>query len=249
MIKPSTLLRLLGIAAAVAALVVLGRAAGGRLPAFLDWVAGLGAWGPAVFIAGYVVACVAFVPGWILTLAAGVLFGLARGTLYVFAGAVLGSTAAFLVSRHLARGAVARRIAGDARFAAVDRAIARAGLKIVFLLRLSPLFPFNLLNYALGLTQVRLRDYLLASVGMLPGSVLYVSYGVAIGSLAQVAAGMPARRDPAGLALFGIGLVATLLVTVYVTRLARRALAEATAGPPSQAAVGTGDPAVAGERR
>jgi uncharacterized membrane protein YdjX (TVP38/TMEM64 family) len=149
---------------------------------------------------------------------------------YVFVGAVLGSTAAFLVSRHLAREAVARRIAGDARFAAVDRAIAGAGLKIVFLLRLSPLFPFNVLNYALGLTRVTLRDYFLASIGMLPGTLLFVSYGVAIGSLAQVAAGMPVQRGGAGVVLFGLGLVATLLVTIYVTRLARRALAEATAG-------------------
>ncbi len=224
----SAILKSVAILLLVAALILGGRAAGTHLPQFLDWVAGLGVWGPAVFIAGYVVACVAFVPGWILTLAAGVLFGLVRGTLYVFIGAVLGSTAAFLVSRHLAREAVARRIAGDARFAAVDRAIAGAGLKIVFLLRLSPLFPFNVLNYALGLTRVTLRDHTIASIGMLPGTVLFVSYGVAIGSLAQVAAGMPVRRGGAGVVLFCLGLVATLLVTIYVTRLARRALEEAT---------------------
>jgi uncharacterized membrane protein YdjX (TVP38/TMEM64 family) len=219
--------------AAITALVLVGRAASAHLEAFVTWVDGLGVWGPVVFIAGYVAACVALVPGAILTLAAGVIFGLARGVAFVFAAAVMGSTAAFLVSRHLARGMVEKRVAALPRFAAIDQAIAREGLKIVFLLRLSPVFPFNLLNYALGLTRVSLRDYLLASVGMIPGTVLYVYYGTAIGSVAQLASGgAPAQGGTARTILLAVGLVATILVTVLVTRIARQALARATAEAP-----------------
>jgi uncharacterized membrane protein YdjX (TVP38/TMEM64 family) len=217
-------------AAAIAALVVLGRAAGGRLPEFVAWVEGLGAWGPVVFIAGYVAATVALAPGAVLTLAAGAIFGLARGVIYVFIAATLGSSAAFLVSRYAARSAIERRLAGNERFAAIDRAIGAHGRRIVFLLRLSPVFPFNLLNYALGLTRVRFVDYLAASIGMLPGTVLYVYYGTVIGSVARLAGGARPRGGTAGLLLLGLGLVATIVVTAIVTRIARRALQEATSG-------------------
>jgi uncharacterized membrane protein YdjX (TVP38/TMEM64 family) len=216
----------------VALLVLAGRSVGAYLEEFAGWVERLGAWGPIVFIAGYVLACVAFVPGAVLTLAAGILFGLVRGVAYVLVGAVLGSSAAFLVSRYLARRAVERRIQADARFAAIDRAIAKEGLKIVFLLRLSPLFPFNLLNYGLGLTQVRFRDYLLASAGMIPGTVLYVYYGTALGSLARLAAGARPAGGPAGTAVFVAGLLATLGATYVVTRIARQALARSTGDVP-----------------
>lgn len=212
----------------IALLVVAGRTAGVSLMQFAAWVEGLGAWGPVVFIAGYIVACVAFVPGAVLTLAAGVLFGLARGVLYVFIAATLGSAAAFLVSRYLARAAVERQLAGNARFAVIDRAIAGQGLKIVLLLRLSPVFPFNLLNYGLGLTRVRFVDYLIASIGMLPGTVLYVYYGTAIGSIAQLAAGARPSGGTAGTLLMALGLVVTIAVTLLVTRIARGALQRAT---------------------
>jgi uncharacterized membrane protein YdjX (TVP38/TMEM64 family) len=216
------------LALGIALLVVTGRTAGASIMAFAAWVEGLGAWGPAAFIAGYIVACVAFVPGAVLTLAAGVLFGLARGVLYVFVAATLGSAAAFLVSRHLARAAVERRLAGNARFAAIDQAIALHGTKIVFLLRLSPVFPFNLHNNGLGLTRVRFVDYVIGSIGTLPGTVLYVYYGTAIGSLAQLAAGARPSGGTAGTVFLGLGLVATIAVTLLVTRIARRALQRAT---------------------
>jgi uncharacterized membrane protein YdjX (TVP38/TMEM64 family) len=222
---------LLGIGAVVL-LVLLGRSAGAYLAEFAGWVERLGPWGPIVFIAGYVAACVAFVPGALLTLAAGVLFGLTRGVLYVFVGAALGSSAAFLVSRYLARAGIERRLHGNPRFAAIDQAIAGEGLKIVFLLRLSPVFPFNLLNYGLGLTKVRFRDYLLASAGMIPGTVLYVYYGTALGSLARLAAGDKPEGGAAGTAILVVGLLATLAVTIFVTRIARRALARSTGERP-----------------
>ena len=217
---------LLGLAA-LAVLLALGRYAGGYIPAFQEWVTGLGAFGPIAFTFGYALAVVAFVPGSALTLAAGAIFGVAQGTALVFVAALLGSTGAFLVARHLARAAIERRIANDARFAAIDRAIGTQGRKIVFLLRLSPIFPFNLLNYGLGLTRVRLLDYVIAGVGMLPGSLLYVYLGSAAGE-AFAAAGGARVRTPGEWALFGVGLVATLVVTLYVTRIARAALRDAT---------------------
>lgn len=188
----------------------------------LDVIAGLGPWGPVLFILVYVVAAVFFVPGSALTLGAGALFGVMWGSIYVSVGATLGATAAFLVGRYVARDWVGRKIEGNAKFAAIDRAVADEGWKIVGLTRLSPVFPFTLLNYAFGLTRVKLRDYVLASwIGMMPGTVMYVY----IGSLARAAG---EKKSPAEWALYGVGLVATIFVTVFVTRIARRALAERT---------------------
>ena len=213
---------------ALAALFALGRYAGGYIPAFQRWVESLGAFGPIAFILGYALAVIAFVPGSALTLASGAIFGVAKGTAFVFVAALLGSTGAFLLARHGARAAIEKRIAGDARFAAIDRAIGTQGRKIVLLLRLSPIFPFNLLNYGLGLTRVRLVDYVVAGLGMLPGTLLYVYLGSAAGQAVAAAGGAAPGRSPVEWALFGVGLLATLVVTLYVTRIARRALREAT---------------------
>ena len=163
---------LVGIVAVVA-LVALGRQFGVFLDRFVEWVDGLGALGPIVFMLGYVAATVAFIPGSVLTLAAGAIFGLGQGVVYVMIGATTGASLAFLLARFVAREAIAQRVAGNPRFAAIDRAVGREGFKIVLLLRLSPVFPFNMLNYGLGLTNVRFADYVAASIGMLPGSLLY----------------------------------------------------------------------------
>jgi len=153
---------------------------------------------------------------------------LVEGTALVLVGATLGSTAAFVVSRYLARDAVARKVEGDRRFASIDRAIERQGRRIVFLLRLSPIFPFNLLNYALGLTRVRLADYVVASLGMLPGTLLYVYSGKVAGELAALAGSGAVHRGAGYYAVIGVGFAATAIVTIIVTRVARRALREAT---------------------
>lgn len=218
---------LIGVIALVA-LVVLGRQLGGYLPQFAAWVDTLGIWGPVVFILGYATAAVAFVPGSILTLAAGAIFGLAKGVVYVFIAAVLGSSAAFFVARYVARSAIERRLAGNARFATIDRAIGEQGRKIVLLLRLSPVFPFNLLNYGLGLTKVNFSDYLTASIGMLPGTLLYVYYGKLAGDVATLAGGATVEKDTGYYVVLILGLVATIVVTTIVTRIARQALNEAT---------------------
>lgn len=224
---PSTTLRLTRgalVVAVVGALLFAGRSVGAYIPAFAQWVDGLGALGPLVFILGYIVATVAFIPGSLLTLAAGAIFGIARGAAYVFVAATLGATAAFLVSRYLARRFVERKVAGNPRFASIDRAIETQGRRIVFLLRLSPVFPFNLLNYALGLTRVRLADYVVASLGMLPGTILYVYYGKLAGDVAALAGGASTPKGSAYYIVLGLGLLATLAVTTIVTRLARNAL-------------------------
>jgi uncharacterized membrane protein YdjX (TVP38/TMEM64 family) len=206
--------------------VLLGRRFGALVVDFAAWVEGLGAWGPIAFVVGYALATVAFVPGSLLTLTGGAVFGVARGALYVFAGALLGSAAAFLIARYLARQHVERRIGQDPRFAAIDRAIGREGRKIVFLLRLSPVFPYNLLNYALGLTRVRFLDYLVAATGMLPAIFLYVYTGRVAGDVAALAAGRGSAPGAGQTVLLVAGLAATILVTAYVTRLARAALRE-----------------------
>jgi uncharacterized membrane protein YdjX (TVP38/TMEM64 family) len=226
----ASMTRLALIAIAIVAVVVLARNLGGYVPQFAAWVDELGVWGPLVFILGYAAAAVAFVPGSLLTLAAGAIFGLGAGVIYVFIAATLGASAAFLVSRYLARRAVESRLADNPRFAAIDKAVGAQGRKIVFLLRLSPVFPFNLLNYALGLTKVRFIDYFIASLGMLPGTVLYVYYGKLAGDVAALAGGAAVQKDAAYYAVLALGLVATVVVTTIVTRTARRALREATDG-------------------
>jgi len=199
---------------------------GGYLPEIASWVEGLGPWGPLAFIGTYIVAVVAFVPGAVLTLTGGALFDLFEGTLYVFIAATIGSSLAFLIARYLARDFIEAKLRKHARFAAIDAAVADQGLKIVFLLRLSPAFPFSFMNYALGLTRVRFRDYALASFGMLPGTLLYVYYGRVAGDAAALAAGAAVDKDAAYYGVLGLGLAATIAVTAIVTRLARKALAE-----------------------
>jgi uncharacterized membrane protein YdjX (TVP38/TMEM64 family) len=222
--------RLAAAAVAVALLVVAGRAATPLFAAFAAWLDRLGPLAPLVYVGGYVVATVAFVPGALPTLAAGALFGLAEGTLYAFIGETLGGIAAFLIARRVARPMVERRLVRDPRFHAIDRAVAAEGGKIVFLLRLSPLVPFNMLNYVLGVTCIRFRAYALASIGMLPGAALYVYYGKLAGDVTALAAGVAPARGAGYWAVLVFGLAATALVTTLLARVARRALREARVG-------------------
>lgn len=223
--------KILKLAAIVGGLIIfiaLTRQLGGYIPQLAGWVENQGALGPLIFIAAYVVGVVAFLPGALLTLTGGALFNLAQGTVYVFIAAVIGSSLAFLAARYIARGMIEERLRDHPRFAALDSAVGDQGLKIVFLLRLSPAFPFNFLNYALGVTRVSFRDYLIASLGMLPGTLLYVYYGKVAGDAAALAAGAAVDKDSAYYVVLALGLVATIAVTTIVTRLARKALAEST---------------------
>ncbi len=184
---------------------------------YLAWV---------LFIALYVIAAVLVVPGSLLTLSAGFLFGVPVGVMLVSAGSLAGACAAFGVGRFFARDWVAGRVARWRRFEALDRAAGQEGFVIVLLSRLSPLFPYNLLNYAFGLTAVRFRDYLFASwIGMAPVIVLYVYIGSAAKSLTE-ATGGGFDTGLQGKLLFGAGLAATLVLTIFITRKATRMLAQ-----------------------
>jgi uncharacterized membrane protein YdjX (TVP38/TMEM64 family) len=209
---------------------------GDYLGAVLDWTQGLGVWGPVVVAGFYIVACVLFLPGSVLTLGAGFLFNILVGTVTVSIGSTLGACTAFLVGRKLVRGWVAGKVAGNARFAAIDDAVGRQGFKIVLLVRLSPVFPFNLLNYAFGLTKVSFWRYALASwIGMLPGTVMYVYLGSAARSLADVVAGR-VEGGAGQRILFGVGLAVTGIVVWLVTRVARQALRESVPDETAQSA-------------
>ena len=213
--------------------------------AFLEALRGFGVAGLALLVVAYIVACIFMLPGAILTLGAGFMgatlwpenLGLALlgGSVAASAGATLGATAAFLLGRTVLRDVAAKRIEGSARFRALDDAIEKNGFKMVFLVRLSPAFPFNILNYALGLTKVRLRDYIFASwIGMIPGMLLYVYLGATAQSLAA-ATGGTREKTPQEYAVLVVGLAATIAVVWFVTRIARRAFNDAVGDGPEEA--------------
>lgn len=214
------ILTLIVVAAIITALVLLPT--GEWLRAATAWVESLGFWAPVAFIAIYAIAVVFFVPGSVLTAASGTIFGVVWGSVYVSIASVLGATLAFLIGRFVARSWVEKRIEGNKTFSSIDSAVAKEGWKIVGLTRLSPIFPFTLLNYAYGVTRVKFGHYLLASwIGMLPGTVLYVY----IGSLGKAASEAGSKTTTEWIA-YGVGLAATLAVTIFVTKIAKRALNE-----------------------
>ena len=222
--KRNHLWKLLVAALVVAGLLVIRNDVTSFLRTVLQTVAELGPWGPIAFLLVYVAATVLLLPGIILTLGAGFVFGLGWGTVLVSVSSTLGATASFLVGRHLARDWVAGKMRAYPRFAAVDEAVASEGWKIVGLTRLSPVFPFNLLNYAFGITQVKVRHYVLASwLGMLPGTILYVYIGSLAGDLATLGEEGRTRTTEESV-FYVVGFLAALAVTIQVTRLARRAL-------------------------
>ncbi len=201
----------------------------------LVWVKDLGAIGVFAYILIYNLATVLFIPGSLLTLGGGAIYGVVWGSIYVFIAATLGATLAFLIGRYVAQDWVSKKIKGNVTFKAISAAVAQDGFKIVLLTRLSPIFPFNLLNYAFGVTQVSLKDYILGSVGMLPAIILYVYLGSLAGDLTSLSTKQPlsSEAQAAQWVIRIIGLVATIAVTLYITRIAKKALAESVAGNPT----------------
>ena len=192
------------------------------MAALRDWVAGLGVWGPVVFGSIYALATVFALPGLILTVSAGALFGLMTGFITASLASTTGAGLAFLVARHLARDRVGKAAKSHALFGAIDAAIGQGGWRIVALLRLSPVVPFNLQNFMFGLTPVRFWSYLLASwIAMMPGTFLYVYVGHLTGAAVNTTG-----RSAGEWVLLVVGLAATIVVSWYVSRLARRQLAE-----------------------
>lgn len=198
-----------------------------------DWISVVFAWidenrtvSWLVFIALYITATVLLLPGSLLTLGAGFLFGLGYGFAIVSFSSVVGASCAFLIGRFFARDWVAGKLSNMPRFAALDKAIAERGALIVFLTRLSPVFPFNLLNYALGLTAVRFWTFVGVSwVGMIPGTLLYVYLGSIAQDLASLLAGEVSASEVGNWPLY-VGLVATVILTIVISRIATRALSQ-----------------------
>jgi uncharacterized membrane protein YdjX (TVP38/TMEM64 family) len=189
---------------------------------FIEWVQHLGPLGVVVFILAYALATVLFLPGWIFTVSAGLIYGIVGGTLVALGGAVIGATLSFLVARYLLRKNVEEFVRKDPKLKAIDQAIGQNGWKIIGLLRLSPLIPFNLSNYFYGITSIPLSAYVLVSaICMIPGTLLYAYLG-AIGK-----AGISGGKGGHSIwqyVLLGVGLVATIAVTILVSRIAKNAL-------------------------
>jgi uncharacterized membrane protein YdjX (TVP38/TMEM64 family) len=233
-----SLVAILAVLVAIAALIGFSPLRGlihrGML-AFFDSVRGLPEWGPVLVGAAFIPVCVLCLPGSPVTLFGGFAFGgtfagLVRVTAAVSLGSTLGATVAFLIGRHFMREGVVQRVANEPRYRGVDDAVGRAGFRIVFLARLSPVLPFNLLNYVFGVTSVSLRDYVLGSwIGMLPGTILYVYVGSTMRQLADVFSG-GGIHSPAQQGLFYLGLVATLIIVIVISRIARSALTSEISG-------------------
>jgi pyruvate/2-oxoglutarate dehydrogenase complex dihydrolipoamide dehydrogenase (E3) component/uncharacterized membrane protein YdjX (TVP38/TMEM64 family) len=226
--KKTPLVRLLFLGVLVAAGAFCAWYFRDKLEPALQWVRDLGYWGLVILGAAYLPsALVAFPPAFLLTIAAGAFYDIVPAVIAISLGSTLAATCAFLLGRTLARGWVEANVANRPVFKALDTAVAEGGFKIVLLTRLSPLLPFFVLNYAYGLTKVKLRDFVLASwIGMLPGTLLYVYIGSTVRGAADavLAGGKPPDSGVAGRVLWWIGLGATVLVTVLVTRQARQAL-------------------------
>lgn len=193
---------------------------------FVSWVRSLGAAGALVYALAYVIGTVLLVPGTPLGMGSGFLYGPVLGVLLVSPASVLAATVSFVLARFYLRDEVSARLARYPRFRQVDKAIEQHGLKVILLLRLEPLFmPFALLNYALGLTRIRLRDYVLGSwLGMLPGTITYVYAGSLLGNVAEVWSGRLPESSRLGSYLFWTGLIVRILLVIVLTRITGQAL-------------------------
>jgi len=202
----------------------VGRSLAPRLLGIVAHIQSLGPAAPIAFILIYAFAVVALIPASLLTIAGGAVFGLVRGVIFSLIGATLGSTVAFLLGRYVARRLVARRLAAMPRFQAIEKAVSARGRRIVFLLRLSPVIPFNFLNYALGLTTISAWDFVAASLGTIPGAFVYTYAGMVTGEALALAGKAQVPKNASYYAVLVAGLVATVAATTVVTRTARRAL-------------------------
>lgn len=216
----TSLLRPMVLVTVILALMIIARVfnLGGRLGELRGWIQSLGALGPVVYMGIYVAAVVFAIPGSVISIMAGVLFGSVLGTAVVSAGSTIGASLAFLISRHIARESVAQRFAKNKKFVQLDLLTKKHGAIIVAITRLVPLFPFNLLNYGFGLTQVPFRTYVLWSwICMLPGTVLFV-----VGADA-LASGISHGSIPWTLLVV---LVVTVALIVFLVSKAKKKLKE-----------------------
>ncbi|MEA5619650.1 TVP38/TMEM64 family protein [Cronbergia sp. UHCC 0137] len=193
---------------------------------FLE-IKNLGIFAPIAFIVIYNLATLLLIPGSVLTLKGGYLFGLFWGSIYVLIAGIIGATLAFLIGRYLSRDWICQKLEQHPKFKAIDLAVSKTGWKIVLLTRLSPIFPFNLLNYAFGVTQVSLKDYILGSFGIIPGTIMYVYMGSLISNITMINTFNP-KTQIWQWTMQIIGLIATIFLTIYITKIAQKALTEIT---------------------
>lgn len=216
--------RAVGIAVPLVFGLVVGRLLSPWLPQFATWVHTLGAWAPFAFVGAYITVVVLMLPAFLLTMVAGAVFGMVKGSVLVMTGAVVGGTTAFLLGRYVARDFVAKRVAQNPKLVAIDRVVGEDGLRLVFLLRLSPAVPFVLTNYALGVTRVKLRDFVLGTFGLTPIVLVYAAFGSASG-----AGPRPDGSSPISGKIMVAGVVVTVALALFLARIAQRALNEAEA--------------------
>ncbi|SRR6266568_282654 len=200
----------------------------GGFAALVSWARGAPALGVVAFVLAQVLSAIFLVPSWPLRVGAGFVYGAALGLAIAVPASFAATTIAFLLGRRVLRGRIAARVAGDPQLAAIDDAIATGGPWIVLLLRLSPLFPNEVVNYALGATRVRFREYALASlVGMLPLTAAYTWVGSLPTALGDVTSARPIPAGAVGQVLWWGGLAATIGVAILGSVLGRRALERA----------------------
>jgi len=208
----------------IAAIVVLFRIlpVATWLRTFQTYVRGLGAIGYVVYIVVYAICIVAFVPASILTLGAGAIFGFVGGTIVVVIGATIGATLAFLLARTVMRKRIEAMTAKSAKFRALDRAIAKEGMKIVFLVRLAVVFPFTYINYAFGLTAIPLWRYVFATfIGIIPATAAFVFASSAATSAATTSTSTVTKI------VYIAGGVIAIIVSVLIGRIATKAIRRA----------------------
>ncbi len=198
----------------------------------MDWLApavlrisNLGEWAPVVFVLLYIVAALTLIPASLfLTVSAGAMFGVWRGSIAVFIGASLGASLVYALASPLARSRWMQSVTRDPRVDAVRTAVAGEGVHIMLLLRLSPITPYSIVNYALALSGVRFTDFVVALPGMIPVIIMFTYYGKVVGDVAALAAGVSPSRGPEYYVLLVVGLAVTIVSTILITRASRRAI-------------------------
>ena len=181
-------------------------------------------WGAVLFIPLYAVWVTLLLPGVWASMLAGALYGPWWGSLVVFIGACLGAEMAFLLGRHWLRDWARRRLAAVPKLQSLEQAVSKEGLKLVLLTRLSPAFPFSLLNFAYGLSEVSLRDYSIGLIGILPGTILFCGLGALAGDVARFGDVLSGKADAFTWGLRIVGLLATLATVWFVGRAAQKVL-------------------------
>ena len=223
----ANLAKLLGVLVPVVGAIVCGKLLAPYLPQFTAWVETLGVWGPVAFMAVYILGVICLMPVFLLIIAGGAIFGILKAFLFSMTSALTGGILAFMISRYLIRGFVYKKISNHPKLVALDRVVGEDGLKLVFLLRLSPVIPFVLSNYALGITRVKPGQFVIGTLGLAPMALSYAALGSAAGAVDA------AEKSAVSMPVVIAGIAATLILGLLVARIVQRALVAAEANPTS----------------